>query len=155
MRHRYSRQPKHLRSHLPRRALLIGAASLAAFAPSARAAERVKIRDLWGDGGAFSPLAESLKGTVIELRGYMAAPLKPEVNFFVLTRIPTAVCPFCDSEASWPQDLVLVYSARPLEPVPFNDLIRVTGRLDLGTQTDAATGFVSRVRLTEADFAIA
>ena len=28
--------------------------------------------------------------------------------FFVLTRIPMAVCPFCDSEANWPDDLVLV-----------------------------------------------
>ena len=150
-------QPRRLnRPVFNRRAILSGGgAAFVLHAAPIAAAERIKIRDLWGDGGAFSQLAESLNGAVIELRGYMAPPLKPEVTFFVLTRIPMAVCPFCDSEASWPMDLVVVEAARVIAPVPFNDLIRVTGRLELGAKSDAATGFVSRVRLVEADFAIA
>jgi hypothetical protein len=138
-----------------RRALLFGLALPAIALRTARAAQAVKIRDLWGAGGVFSPLAETLNGANVVLQGYMAPPLKPEVDFFVLTRIPMAVCPFCDSEASWPQDLVVVYGARAFTPVPFNDLIRVTGRLDIGTKTDAATGFVSRIRVIAADFVLA
>lgn len=118
----------------------------------AHAAETVRIRDLWAERGSFSPLAQKLAGAEVEMRGYMAPPLKPEIDFFVLTRIPMAVCPFCDSEASWPDDLVLVQSDRHLRAQNFNDLILVRGRLDLGTKTDAATGFVSRIRLTGANF---
>ena len=137
-----------------RRAWLGGAAAfLLVFPAFAQAAARVKIRDLWGEGGSFSPLAESLRGSRVELRGYMAPPLKPEVMFFVLTRIPMAVCPFCDTQASWPQDLVVVKTTGVLDALPFNDLIAATGKLELGTQSDPATGFVSRVRLVEAEFA--
>src|SRR5262245_17712089 len=32
---------------------------------------------------------------------YLAPPLKPEVPFFVLTRAPFALCPFCNSHAHW------------------------------------------------------
>ena len=145
--------PRECARRLSRRAFL-GSCFALLSVPPAVGAERIKIRDLWGDGGAFSALAGGLKGALIELRGYMAPPLKPEVKFFVLTRIPMAVCPFCDSEASWPLDLVLVETAGVLDPVPFNDLIAVTGRLDIGAQTDAATGFVSRVRLRDAEFAL-
>ena len=116
------------------------------------AAERVKIRDLWGGGGQFSPLAEKMAGAMIELQGYMAPPLKPEIDFFVLTRIPMAFCPYCDTEAAWPDDLILVFIDHAISPVPFNDLIRVSGRLEIGTKTDAATGFVSRARLLGAAF---
>ena len=116
------------------------------------AAERLKIRDLWAGGGQFSPLAEKMSGAMIELQGYMAPPLKPEIDFFVLTRIPMAFCPYCDTEAAWPDDLILVFIDHAISPVPFNDLIRVSGRLEIGTKTDAATGFVSRARLLGAAF---
>ena len=86
------------------------------------------------------------------MQGYMAPPLKPEINFFVLTRIPMAVCPYCDTEASWPDDLILVFLDQPISPVPFNDLIKATGRLEIGTKTDEATGFVSRARLVQSAF---
>lgn len=86
------------------------------------------------------------------MRGYMAPPLKPEVSFFVLTRIPLAVCPFCDTEASWPDDLVAVEVGKLTTPTAFNYLISVVGRLETGGKTDATTGFVSRVRLVDAVF---
>ena len=138
-----------------RRALALIGAGLALPLAPARAAgpEKIRLRDLWGNGGAFSALAEKLSGARVEMQGYMAPPLKAEMNFFVLTRIPMAVCPFCDSEASWPEDLILVFVAGELTPLPINDLIRVAGRLDLGTKTDPATGFVSRARLMDSDFA--
>ena len=43
------------------------------------------------------------------MHGYMAPPLKPESRFFVLTREPLALCPFCQSDAEWPADIVVVY----------------------------------------------
>ena len=137
--------------HLSRR-LLLSCMSALAFPGSAFAAERIKIRDLWATGGNFSALAEKMAGSLVEMQGYMAPPLKPEINFFVLTRIPMAVCPYCDTEASWPDDLILVFIDRPISPVPFNDLIKVTGQLEIGTKTDPASGFVSRARLVGSEF---
>jgi len=136
-----------------RRALMLGLAGLALPLP-ARAADQLKIRDLWAAKGEFSHLAQSFTGKPVEMRGYMAPPLKPEIDFFVLTRIPMAVCPFCDSEAAWPNDLIVVYMDKVLQPVSFNDLINVTGTLELGTKTDTTTGFVSRIRLINSAFAL-
>ena len=137
--------------------LLACIASGAAFTVPTRsfAAERIKIRDLWGAGGEFSPLATQVSGRTVELQGYMAPPLKPEMSFFVLTRIPMAVCPFCDTEAAWPNDLIVVYCDHALALVNFNELIRVSGRLETGTKTDPETGLVSRVRLMQADYVLA
>jgi len=133
------------------------AAGALAFAPrAARAAPpSVKLRDLWGAHGDFSDLAKRLAGSTIAVDGYMAPPLKPEIDFFVLTRIPMAFCPFCDNEAAWPEDLLLVKVDDPVSAVDFNRLIRTEGILDLGTKTDQATGFVSRIRLLRSRYALA
>jgi hypothetical protein len=81
--------------------------------------------------------------------------LKPDVNFFVLTKLPMAVCPFCDSELNWPNDIVLVRLRDRQDWVDFNQAIVATGTLELGTEIDEATGFVSRVRLVGAAFELA
>jgi hypothetical protein len=39
----------------------------------------------------------------------MAPPLKAEAAFFVLTEIPMSLCPFCSSDADWPDNIVVVY----------------------------------------------
>jgi hypothetical protein len=133
---------------------LVGFACLAPFARSpAHAAERINIAELWAEGAEFSHKARGLAGKTVELRGYMAPPLKPEVDFFVLTTLPMAVCPFCDNAAAWPEDIVLVFLNRPVRTIPFDRLISVTGTLHIGTETDAATGFVSRVRLRDSKYA--
>ena len=67
------------------------------------------------------------------------------------TNRPVAVCPFCESEAEWPDDILAVLTRRVVDVIPFNVRIAVSGRLSLGTQTDPETGFVSRVRLEEAE----
>lgn len=146
-------QPTAMSAHMSRRRVLAGGAALAFLPTGAGAAERVKIRDLWAGGGQFAPLAEQLAGKAVEMQGYMAPPLKPEIDFFVLTRIPMAFCPYCDTEASWPDDMILVYVGQDMSPVPFNDLIKVSGVLEIGTKTDEKTGFVSRARLLGASFA--
>ena len=127
---------------------------LAVSAPARQsaAADRIRIRDLYGHGAAFSDQALALNEQRVQIQGFMAPPLKPDADFFVLTKLPMAVCPFCDSELDWPNDIVLVRLRGRQDWVDFNQPIVVTGTLALGTEIDAATGFVSRVRLVDANF---
>ena len=111
----------------------------------------IMIRDLYARGD-FSERAQALNGEMVEMPGFMAPPLKPDSTIFVLTKIPMAVCPFCDNEADWPRDIVVVRLEERQEWVNFNRPIKVTGRLELGTETDEETGFVSRVRVVDAQF---
>ena len=130
-------------------------ASLAmGFAPQARAQDdgTVRMRDLYNKDLSFSDYAKSMEGTRISVQGFMAPPLKADSNFFVLTKRPMAVCPFCETEAEWPDDILAVYTKRTLKTVPFNVRIVTSGELALGTYTDPELGFVSRVRLTDSTF---
>jgi hypothetical protein len=104
------------------------------------------------NGEEFSNTAKQLAGSEVEMQGYMAPPLKPDVTFFVLTQLPAAVCPFCDSTASWPEDIVLVLLRRRTSAFNYDELIKVRGTLELGAQTDEATGFVSLVRIVNAQY---
>jgi hypothetical protein len=113
------------------------------------------MRDLYAAGAEFSVQARSLNGQEVAIQGFMAPPLKAEAAFFVLTKLPLAVCPFCDTELDWPTDIVLVRLRRQQDWVDFNQPIRVRGTLDLGTEIDPETGFVSRVRLVDAAYELA
>jgi len=140
-------------ARISRRALIGGVASGAAIARPARAATLLRIRELYDVGAEFSPRAQELAGRPVTIPGFMAPPVKPDVRFFVLTKLPMAVCPFCSSETDWPTDIVLVRTRRRQDWVDFSRLIEVTGTLELGTEIDLDTGFVSRVRLTGASYA--
>jgi hypothetical protein len=140
------------RSLLSRRSML-GLACLAPFAAlPARAAELVAFTDLTVADDQYTEKARKLAGTMVEMHGYMAPPLKPEIDFFVLTSLPTAICPFCDAAASWPDDIVLVNLSRPVRALAYDRLLDVSGILEIGTTTDEATGFVSLVRLRDAKY---
>ncbi len=102
-------------------------------------------------GIKYSDKALALKGQSVQMRGYMAPPLKPESNFFVLTSEPVSVCPFCASDAEWPVDIVVIYLKGVLAPVNFSKRIEVEGRLEIGSWIDPHTGFVSQVRLVDAE----
>jgi len=101
-------------------------------------------------GIKYSERALGLRGKAIVMRGFMAPPLKPESKFFVLTREPVSICPFCASDAEWPVDIVVVYLKGTLAPVDFSVRLEVEGRLEIGSWTDPQTGFVSQVRLIDA-----
>lgn len=45
--------------------------------------------------------------------GAAPAQLTAESDFFVLTRYPMSVCPFCSNAADWPVDIVLVRLGAP------------------------------------------
>ena len=112
----------------------------------------IKLRHLY-DRQSISDLAKTSEGTRIAVDGYMAPPLKAESRFFVLTRRPMSVCPFCETEADWPNDILAVYTKRLVEVVPYNVKIVATGVLELGALKDPETGFVSMVRLSDASYA--
>ncbi len=144
--------------HQPtRRALLGTAAAVAAFGP-ARAAQppRLTFEGLYQSigvrGMVFADQVTALTGKKVAMAGYMAPPLKPESNFFVLTREPLALCPFCQSDADWPVDIVVVYLRRAVPMSDAGTRLLVTGRLQAGTWTDPETGFVSLLRIVDASF---
>jgi hypothetical protein len=84
---------------------------------------------------------------MVAMEGFMALPLKPTLNFFILTRVPMSICPFCSSDTDWPYDIVMVRLDKPVTSLPFDRPIRVEGRLELGSKIDEETGFVSIVRI--------
>jgi len=47
-----------------------------------------------------------------------------------------AVCPFCESEAEWPNDILAVYTKRIVDVSPFNVKITTTGVLETGAYRD-------------------
>lgn len=113
----------------------------------------IRMRDLYNKDLSFSALALASAGQRITVAGFMAPPLKAESQFFVLTKMPMAVCPFCEPGMPWPDDLLAIYAKRVVQVVPFNVPITVTGLLELGDHVDPDLGFYSKVRLTDATFA--
>ena len=133
-------------------ALICGAPALAGAAGSAETS--LSFRELYKSQGVLgmelSDKTRSLAGHPVQILGYMAPPLKPEVKFFVLTRVPVALCPFCNSDADWPSDIVVVY---PRDDMKFSQdglPVAVTGSLEIGSKIDRTTGFVSLVRVVDA-----
>ena len=125
---------------------------VAALSRRAWAADELKFTELYTTGVELTPKARSLAGKEVTMSGFMAPPLKAEADFFVLTRVPMAVCPFCDSQMDWPDDIVLVKLDDIVSFMPFNRRISVTGRLEVGFIKDSETGFVSFVRLVSASY---
>jgi hypothetical protein len=117
--------------------------------------ENLKLRALYSKDGGFSDLARELEGKSITVEGYMAPPLKADSTFFVLTKIPMSVCPFCETEAEWPDDILAVYTRRVYKVAPFNRRINVSGTLSLGSYRDPDTGFLSLVRIEQARYSYA
>ncbi len=103
-------------------------------------------------GLEFSEKVNTLNGKTVAVKGFMAPPLKAEASFFVLTREPVSLCPFCDSDKDWPTDILVVYLSRDQAFVQNNQTIEVTGRLEVGVKVDPETRFLSRLRLVEARF---
>jgi hypothetical protein len=98
-------------------------------------------------GVELSPKLQAANGKRVEMIGYMAPPLKSEIDFFVLSSKQLSVCPFCASAAEWPADIVLVLM-RNGKSAPFSSApLRVRGRLELGVKEDPDTGFVSLIRI--------
>lgn len=136
-----------------RRTLLISTLAVPVAAKARAGETTIKLRDLYQRrGNDLSDLAGELEGQRIRVEGFMAPPLKAESRFFVLTRRPMAVCPFCETAAEWPNDILAVYTKRLVDVMPFNIKIEAEGVLELGEYRDPDTGFVSLVRLSDSTF---
>jgi len=103
-------------------------------------------------GNQLSDHVVALNGKPVLMRGYMAPPLKPASSFFVLTREPVALCPFCQSDDDWPIDIVVVYLRSTAQLTDAGEPVTVSGRLEVGSWTDPQTGFVSQIRIVDASF---
>jgi len=118
--------------------------------------ERLKFDEVYKSSGVlglvFADKVTNLNGQSVSMRGFMAPPLKAEADFFVLTREPVSLCPFCNSDADWPSNIIVVYPADDQVWVDNTTPIEVRGTLEVGSATDKRSGFVSRLRLTGAHF---
>lgn len=150
-------QGSHLADAPTRRRVMLGAALLL-LAPAVRAGDAIPIafeqlyKSIGVRGYVFSETLLAHRGKQVTMRGYMAPPLKPESRFFVLTRTPLALCPFCQSDADWPADIVVVYLSNASALLSGGEAVVTTGRLDVGSWTDPETGFVSQIRIVDAVF---
>lgn len=129
---------------------------LGVTAAHAETEKRLSFDELYSGGGAlglrFSDKVLSFEGGHVVIRGFMAPPLKADADFFVLTREPVALCPFCQSDSDWPDNILVVYLAEKERFVQNNTVIEVEGDLEVGSWTDEKTGFVSQLRLRNATF---
>lgn len=143
-----------------RRACLGGLAALLALGapvPALARAPALTFDELYASYGVlgleFSDKVKLLTSKTVSIRGFMAPPLKAEAQFFVLSEIPMALCPFCSSDADWPDNIVVVYLDRRQTFTQPNQMIEAVGRLERGSWIDPETGFVSQLRLREARYA--
>ncbi|MGE7370270.1 hypothetical protein ACQKKX_14575 [Neorhizobium sp. NPDC001467] len=104
-------------------------------------------------GLEFSEKVRQLNGRQIAMRGFMAPPLKAEAQFFVLTEIPMSICPFCSTDSDWPDNIVVVYLGEKQTFTQPSQTIEVRGKLEMGSWTDPETGFVSLLRIRQAEYA--
>lgn len=143
---------------ISRRTLLTAAAVLPILgvAVGANAAEKLGFGELYKSFGPlgleFSDKVKQLNGKDVAINGFMAPPLKAEAAFFVLTEIPMSLCPFCSSDADWPDNIMVVYLSAKQTFVQFNAPITARGVLEFGSWTDPETGFISQLRLRDASF---
>jgi hypothetical protein len=128
----------------------------AVLSTAARSAEPLTFDELYAAQGVlglkFTEKVKALAGKPVIMKGFMAPPLKAEAKFFVLTEIPMALCPFCSSDADWPDNIVVVYLDEKQTFVQANAPIEVEGTLEWGSWIDPETGFVSLLRLRHAQF---
>jgi len=144
---------------ITRRALVGLGLAVALLPLRARAATELGFDELYGKvsvlGLEFSRKVVELDGQEVRVVGFMAPPLKAEADFFVLGKQPMAICPFCSSDADWPDDIVVIYLKRKQTFEHTTGRVTVEGVLEHGSWTDPETGFVSLLRIRDADFRVA
>lgn len=116
--------------------------------------------DLFATTGLFgieiAEPATALAGQRVRMGGYMSPSLQPEAGYFVLSRAPLPNCPFCDTAASWPDDIVLVMLRVPGVDIDQPSThIQVSGVLALGEAPPPEPGLVAGARLTDAVWIVA
>ncbi|HMR61208.1 MAG TPA: hypothetical protein PKD62_11830 [Amaricoccus sp.] len=141
---------------IARRPFLLSLLALLAPGTASAAAAEIGFNELYGKVGVlgleFSQKVLELDGQRVRIVGFMAPPLKAEASFFVLGKAPMAICPFCSSDADWPDDIVVIYLKGKQTFERTTGMIAVEGVLEHGSWTDPETGFVSLLRVRDAEF---
>ena len=125
------------------------------FSAGAQAADTITFSEFYLEtvrGLKFSPKLTALAGKTVTVVGAMAPPLRASGHFLVLTKDPVSLCPYCQSDADWPADIMVVYLKKETVFIQKNRPLAVTGILEIGSHTDPETGFVSQVRLVNASY---
>ena len=144
---------------IDRRALLLSTSAIAlcgfglgrANAAPARVALEEIHRDIDLPGIDYSGKARKLAGQRVRVRGYLAPHAGGrKVPFFVLAGQPMSGCPHCLAALDVPGDSLVAYFGSGVGLADTGIPIDIEGILDLGSRTDAQTGFVSTVRLFDA-----
>ena len=116
--------------------LLLLTTLLALFSGWTARAENLDFSEIYSgysaEGLTFSDKTQSLAGGEVTISGYMA---------------PMSVCPFCSSDADWPDNIIVVKVDDPVTALPYDSPITVSGTLEIGSETDPETGFVSQLRI--------
>ena len=103
--------------------------------------------DPWsGTPPTLSDKLLSLDGKLVEVKGYMAPPLKLGLDWFLLGDAPIGACPFHSTAASITSGTALVYVDGPEFPFSYEP-VNVIGELHVGELTDPETGMVSIARI--------
>lgn len=130
----------------------VGALFVVEASASKNVVEELRFDEMYSGASSLgiqlSDKLQRLSGKKIRMTGFMAPPLKPTLSFFVLTAVPLSICPFCSSDADWPADIVVVKLKKPVVALPFDNPIEVEGVLEIGSEVDEETGFVSLVRVS-------
>jgi hypothetical protein len=133
---------------------LVSLLLLAPFIASSQPAE-LRFDEMYEGSGIlglqYSSRLMALNGQEVVVRGFMAPPLKAEATFFVLTSNPVNLCPFCDSDADWPTDIIVVLPEGEVEFRPNTDPVEIQGILNVGAYVEPTSGFYCRVWMTEAE----
>ena len=112
----------------------------------------LKFEDIYDKDGNLSEVISETDKQWVTIEGFMAPVLKAGAKFFVLTKKPLEVCPFCEPDAEWPPDILPVFTKRVVTEVPNWRRIEVTGLMSDEPHIDQGTSFYSKFRLLKSSF---
>lgn len=102
-------------------------------------------------GVEYSTKVRKLAGQRVRVEGFLAPHAGGRAApFLVLAGQPMVGCPHCLGALDLPGDSLVAYFGSRLGMAETGIPVAVEGVLDLGSRTDAQTGFVSTVRLFDA-----
>jgi hypothetical protein len=146
--------PRPFSLHGSAHARLVPAAEISRLPQASDNYPALDFREVYATTGVIglriADRAKELARQPVRIRGYMAPPIAAAAGYFVLTRSPVITCPFCDPDASWPDDVVLALLERETRFVDPAQLVEVAGELEIGPKLDPRTGTMRLVRLLDA-----
>ncbi|MBI1773725.1 MAG: hypothetical protein HYR63_00125 [Proteobacteria bacterium] len=102
-------------------------------------------------GVDYRPKVLELAGQRVTVKGYVVPHTADSAApFMVVSAEPLVGCPHCLAALDLPPDSLIAYFKEPPKLADIGFPVTVEGTLELGSRSDAKTGFVSTARLVEA-----